>query len=133
MSGKWPALTSHLVAEALRLGAIQMTTDNNETSGYDTKVTREVNGYTVEMSFVATPEATMQFLRQLDGVYGPVVQPQQQYASTPAQQRPAQQTQAGAPPCPKHGTTMATSKFGGFYCKEKDPSTAKGYCIEKVQ
>jgi hypothetical protein len=34
--------------------------------------------------------------------------------------------------CPKHGPEhWDVSKFGGMYCKAKDDSQAKGYCVLK--
>lgn len=41
-------------------------------------------------------------------------------------------TGEGIPVCTKHGTPMRESKYGGFYCGQKDDSTEKGYCVHKV-
>ena len=98
---------------------------------YDIELSREVEGWTIKLNINATPEDALSFIRQLNGLYGPVAPVRQQYAQQP--QRPAQQQGNDAPLCPKHGTPMAPSKFGGFYCREKDPSAEKGYCIEKVK
>lgn len=115
-------MSGHLAEEAIRLGAVPMSDTQ-----YDTELSRTVKGYAYTVRILATPEETLSFINQLDGLYGPAEPVREQRSQT------AQPAQQGTPNCPKHGTPMASSKFGGFYCREKDPSTEKGFCIEKVK
>lgn len=60
-------------------------------------------------------------------------------AQNPPQMTPgapqAVATHGQAPVCPVHGTVMAQSKFGGWYCKAlvgTRPDGSKAYCQEQV-
>lgn len=115
---------SHLVREALRLGATIVNT-------YDWRISFYVGNFAVAHEINATPEEMLEWINQLKGlvpnnggqIKSEVVQNQSQ-TSLP---------EAGgeAPLCPTHQESMRTSKFGGWYCTIRGEDG--NYCKQKIK
>ena len=90
------------------------------------KLSRNVNGWNLEMDHFGTPEDMASFISSLDGIFGPATAAPAAVAAAPAAA-----SGGPVPACPVHNDDMRVSKYGGFYCTKQD---AEGnYCDQKVR
>jgi hypothetical protein len=95
-----------------------------ETGGEVLFTLRDMNGATL----IQKVRSAMRALVEAGATISPPMQRGGRGGGKPVEVR----TGEGVPVCTKHGTPMRESKYGGFYCGQKDDSTEKGYCVHKV-